>query len=112
MLFERFPAIQQAVDDLFLKKVKDDLVQESRMPVKAIHKYFIDKCKEAGLTARHYPFNMNHRGRRALSSYLKRVFKSNLKQAVKARHGTDAARALAFERSRSRQYRDQTLRTG
>ena len=95
MLFERFPAIQQAVDALFLKKVKDDLVQESRMPVKAIHKYFIDKCKEAGLTARHYPFNMNHRGRRALSSYLKRVFKSNLKQAVKARHGTDAARALA-----------------
>lgn len=95
MLFDRYPTIQKAVDSLFLKKVKEHVVQESRMPVKAIHKYFIEKCKEAGLTARHYPLNMNHRGRRALSSYLKRLFKSNLKQAVKARHGDDAARALA-----------------
>jgi len=95
MLFDRYPTIQKAVDSLFLKKVKEHVVQESRMPVKTIHKYFIEKCKEAGLTARHYPLNMNHRGRRALSSYLKRLFKSNLKQAVKARHGDDAARALA-----------------
>ena len=95
MLFDRHPTIREAVDALFLKKVEQDLVHESRMPVKVIHKHFIQKCKEAGLTARHYPFNMNHRGRRALSSYLKRLFKSNLKRAMKARHGDDAARALS-----------------
>lgn len=95
MLFERYPKIREAVDAVFLKKMKEQVVQESRMPVKVIHKYFIDKCKEVGLTAKHYPLNMNHRGRRALSSYLERLFKANLKHAVKARHGADAARALA-----------------
>lgn len=68
MLFDRYPTIRQAVDALFLKKMKDHVVQESRMPVKVIHKCFIDKCKEVGLTAKHYPLNMNHRARRALSS--------------------------------------------
>lgn len=95
MLFDRFPTIREAVDALFLKKVEDGVVHESRMPIKVLHKHFLQKCKEAGLTAKHYPFNMNHRGRSALSSHIRRLFKSNLKRAVRARHGDDAARALS-----------------
>lgn len=95
MLFERYPKIQRAVDGLFLKKVEAQIVYETRMPVKVLHKRFIDACREEGLTARDYPFNMNHRARRALSSYLRRLFKQHLSTAVSVRHGDDAARALA-----------------
>lgn len=95
MLFDQYPWIREAIEALFLKKVEAGIVHESRMPIKAIHKCFIDKCKEAGLTARHYPLNMNHRGRRALSNYLRQLFNSHLKRATKARHGDDAARALS-----------------
>lgn len=95
MLFDQYPWIREAVDALFLKKVEAGVVHESRMPIKVIHKCFIDKCKETGLKAKDYPFNMNHRGKRALTSYLRRLLIANLKTAVTARHGDDAARALA-----------------
>ena len=95
MLFDQHPGIRESIDALFLKKVEEGIVHESRMPIKVLHKHFVEKCKEIGLTSRHYPFNMNHRGKRALSSYIRRLFKSNLKRAVKARHGDDAARALS-----------------
>ncbi|MCS6286765.1 MAG: Mu transposase C-terminal domain-containing protein [Nitrospira sp.] len=95
MLFDQYPRIREAVDIPFLKKIEAGVIHESRMPIKVIHKCFIDKCKETGLKAKDYPFNMSHRGKRALTSYLRRLLIANLKTAVQARHGDEAARALA-----------------
>ncbi len=96
LLFEQHPHIQQMVDKWFLNQLEKELIHESRMPVKAIHKRFLDACRAAGLTIRHYPFNMNHRARRALASYLRRLYKTHPKAATKARHGAEVARRLVL----------------
>ncbi|MDP2381569.1 MAG: hypothetical protein Q8N00_02065 [Nitrospirota bacterium] len=96
-LFDCHPSIRETVDQLFLKQGPKEVVQESRIQVKAIHKRFIAACKAKGLTAGDYPLNMNHRGRRALGSYLRRLLKQNLQEAAKARYGKDAARRLSLD---------------
>src|SRR5581483_9937421 len=54
-LFERFPDLKEYIDALFLKRCKLGLVHQSRIPTKAIHKEFLDKCRELGLK-NEYPF--------------------------------------------------------
>lgn len=96
-LFERFPDIRQLVDELFLKQRPSHEVQEARIQVKVIHKRFIQACKARGLKANEYPLNMHHRGRRALGSYLRRLWQRFLFEAATARLGDDAARRLKIK---------------
>ena len=93
-LFDRFPRIKEIVDGLFLKKIKNGNVHESRIPIKSIHKRFIEECRAAGLKADSYPFSVKQLGRVALWNYLKKLFNENQVEATKARFGKDAARTL------------------
>jgi putative transposase len=93
-LFDRLPHIQELVDALFLKKRGAGVIHESRIPLKSIHKRFLDACRTAGLTAKDYPFSVNHLGRVALWGYLRNLLERKPYSGVLARHGKDAARIL------------------
>lgn len=93
-LFARLPYIKELVDTLFLKKRKEGIVHESRIPLKSIHKRFLNACRDAGVPASEYPFSVKSLGREALWRYLCRLQTSEFASAVLARHGKDAARIL------------------
>lgn len=93
-LFARLPYIKELVDTLFLKKRKEGIVHESRIPLKSIHKRFLDACRDAGVPASEYPFSVKSLGRVGLWRYLCRLQTSEFASAVLARHGKDAARIL------------------
>lgn len=93
-LFARLPYIKELVDTLFLKKRKEGIVHESRIPLKSIHKRFLNACRDAGVPASEYPFSVKSLGRVALWRYLCRLQTSEFASAVLARHGKDAARIL------------------
>jgi hypothetical protein len=93
-LFDRLPHIQELIDALFLKKRDAGVIHESRIPLKSIHKRFLDACRTAGLTAKDYPFSSKTLGRVALWRYLRKLLERKLHSGVLARHGKDAARIL------------------
>jgi hypothetical protein len=93
-LFARLPHIQELINTLFLKKKRAGIVHESRIPLKSIHKRFLNACREAGVSASDYPFSVKSLGRVALWKYLRRLQEVELASGVLARHGKDAARIL------------------
>ncbi|HYX72741.1 MAG TPA: hypothetical protein VE732_08220 [Nitrososphaera sp.] len=93
-LFARLPHIQELVNTLFLKKKSAGIVHESRIPLKSIHKRFLDACRDAGVPATNYPFSVKNLGRMALWKYLSNLQRLKLASGVLARHGKDAARTL------------------
>lgn len=90
-LFERFPELKEFIDGLFFKQRKPGVVHESRIPVKALHKRFLDKCRALGIT-NGYPFTTKCLGRRALGKYLVRLSHKQTERAITARYGANAAR--------------------
>lgn len=96
-LFDRLPHIQEFVDALFLKKRDVGVIHESRIPLRSIHKRFLDACRTAGLTAKDYPFSAKNLGRVALWQYLRKLLARRLYSGVLARHGKDAARILGVD---------------
>lgn len=98
-LFDRIPHIQELVDTLFLKKRDAKVIHESRIPLKSIHKRFLDACRVAGLTAKDYPLSVKNLGRVALWEYLRKLLENNPRSGVSARHGKDAARTLGSDSS-------------
>jgi aerobic-type carbon monoxide dehydrogenase small subunit (CoxS/CutS family) len=101
-LFERYPDIKAEVEDTFLKKYREGVVHESRMPVAYIHVKFIKALRANGVTHNEYPFNVKCRADRALSRYLRSLFKKYVKEAVKARYGENAARIIGVDPSKGR----------
>lgn len=93
-LFTRFPHIRELVDTLFLKKESNDIIHESRIPLKSIHKRFLEATRAAGVPATDYPFSAKNLGRIALWKYLRKLQESDLASAVRARYGKDSARIL------------------
>lgn len=72
-LFDTFPTVLELIVTLFLKKFKEGIVHESRIPLKSIHKRFLDACREVGLTAKDYPFSQQYRGKTALWNFLREL---------------------------------------
>lgn len=93
-LFARLPHIKELVDALFLKRHRAGIVHESRIPLRSIHKRFLDACRGAGVPATDYPFSVKNLGRIALWKYLCRLQKLELASAVRARYGKNSARIL------------------
>lgn len=88
-LFDRFPDLRELVEDLFTRRIKRGEINESRIPVKGIHKRFIDKCRALGITDG-YPFTTKWLGLRSLGKYLSHLL--NEHRALAARMGEDTAR--------------------
>jgi putative transposase len=83
-LFDRLPHIQELVDALFLKKRDAGVIHESRIPLRSIHKRFLDACRAAALTAKDYPFSVKTLGRMALWRYLRKLLEKRLYSGVLA----------------------------
>lgn len=69
-------------------------MHEARIPVKSIHKRFIDKCRQAGIEPNAYPFTALNLGYVALWKYLTKLFNQEQERATRTRHGKEAARSL------------------
>ncbi|MGI8468036.1 MAG: hypothetical protein ACR2N3_06240 [Pyrinomonadaceae bacterium] len=93
-LFYKFPQIQETVDNMFLKKSEKGVVHEPRIPLKSIHKRFLEACRAAGFKAGEYPFTAKNLGRIALWRYLKKLFDQHQVKATRTRYGKDASRRL------------------
>jgi transposase InsO family protein len=98
-LFYKFPQIQETIDNMFLKKTEKGIVHESRIPLKSIHKRFLESCRQAGIKADEYPFTVKNTGRIALWKYLKKLFNQQPTKATKARYGKDVSRRLKSQGS-------------
>lgn len=93
-LFDRYPDLEEGIRNRFYKETGDETVDESRIPLLAILKWFLDACKGKGLTARDYPFCTQSLGRTAIWRYLRRLIRENPEKAAKARFGPHAQRRL------------------
>jgi putative transposase len=93
-LFDLHPNVRETVDNLYLKQRKKDLVHESRIPLKSIHKRFLDICRAEGVMSEQYPFCVKNLGRIALFRYLQRLESTQQQLAAAARFGKAAARKL------------------
>jgi len=93
-LMDRFPEIEELVVALFLKKTELIKAHDAKIPVKALHRIFLKRLREAGVEEKEYPFNTLYCGYRAMGRFLKDVFKKNLSKGVKARVHPDAAQQL------------------
>src|SRR5216683_3633580 len=76
-LFDRHPDIEQGVQNKYYKESGDEIVDEARIPLVAILKWFLDACKAKGLTAKDYPFCTQSLGRTAIWRYLRRLIAAN-----------------------------------
>lgn len=92
--FEKYPDIKETIEGYFFKKNHDNIVHESRITYKSTHLRFLEACRAKKIKACEYPFNTKYRGKRALTSFLKKMTLENYKDSVKARFGTDASRRM------------------
>lgn len=93
-LFEMYPTLLELVTTLFLKKRKDGIVHESKIPLKSIHKRLLKACRDLGLTARDYPLSQRYQGRTALWNFLRELENTRTNETAAARYSDDAARKL------------------
>ncbi|MDQ8739503.1 hypothetical protein [Paenibacillus sp. LHD-38] len=71
LLLEKFTDLRDCIDEKVLAKKKN--VQNITYSVKYLHKHFIDKCKELGISVSQYPRNTEDQGRRSLERYVKKL---------------------------------------
>jgi hypothetical protein len=93
-LFRLHPEIEEGVIKSFLSRRKDQ-AEEPRISIKSVHHRFIQLCRNAGIPETEYPFNVDYRGKRSLSVYLKGLFDTDTKKAVGAHGGPDARKMLS-----------------
>lgn len=86
LLLEKYPVIRDEIDNLFFGRKK---LSEPVMRPKYIHKKFVDKCREIGISRSEYPFNTSHLGYRALCRYLEDLKNTHFGKAS-YRYGKDA----------------------
>ncbi|HWN11961.1 MAG TPA: hypothetical protein VNO50_22220 [Pyrinomonadaceae bacterium] len=91
-LLDRYPHIAEGIQKLFYKQQGDREIEEPRIPLMAIFKWFLSACRLAGLTASDYPFCTVSSGRTALWRYLKHLIDVDPQKAISARGSKHAAR--------------------
>jgi len=92
--FDETPRAKDVVDNLYLKERKKETVHEARIPLKSIHKRFLEVCRDEGVKSHQYPFCVKNLGRIALFRYLRDLEKMQQQLAVAARFGKAASRKL------------------
>ncbi|WP_433964436.1 hypothetical protein [Tunturiibacter gelidiferens] len=102
-LLSRFPDIERELQDYVLKRARrkhgnlsgNRYVHESRIPIKSLHKRFIEACRRHNLeTMGQYPFTTKKLAYEALSQYVRKLMEQNWDRGAKARLGADAAKVL------------------
>jgi hypothetical protein len=102
-LLSRFPDIERELQDYVLKRARrkhgnlsgNRYVHESRIPIKSLHKRFIEACRKHNLeTMGQYPSTTKKLAYEALSQYVHKLMEQNWDGGAKARLGVDAAKVL------------------
>ena len=94
-LLRTHPTLKDLIDRHVLKLNKSEHVYESRIPLKALHKRFLDHCRELDLdVGLQYPFNTATRGHRSLANYVHKLIENNIDKVASEFYGFDSAKAL------------------
>ena len=89
------PELEKLLREQVLKLSKSKRIYESRIPVKSLHKHFLDRCRQLNLdVGMQYPFDTARLAYVTLSKYVRQLIEENTTQATSARFGTDAAKKL------------------
>ena len=92
-LIHSHPILADLIEDEIFRLSKRQRVYESRIPIKSLHKRFIDKCRELGLEADgHYPFNTKALAYISLVRYVRHLLSSNPERATISTYGSDIAK--------------------
>jgi len=90
-----YQELERLIREQVLKLSKRRHIYESRIPLKSLHKHFVDRCRELNLgVGMQYPFNTDQLAYVSLSKYVRKLIKENAAQATPARFGSDAAKKL------------------
>jgi len=93
-LITTYPALASLVEMHVFKLAKRQHVHESRIPIKSLHKRFIDKCRDLGLDqGNQYPFNTRTLGYVSLATHVRRLL-SNPDRATQGSLGREIAKHL------------------
>ncbi|WP_405117649.1 hypothetical protein MHB43_17865 [Paenibacillus sp. FSL H8-0317] len=92
-LLDRYPELRELIEDLFHGKKKRSL--EPVMKIKYIHKRFVEKCREIGLTQADYPLNTECMGYKAVQRYLRKFAVENFSRSAE-RFGDDAIQKARY----------------
>jgi putative transposase len=69
--FERFPAVEDALQALFLKRASAGPVMEAKISIRDLHAEFLNLLRELGVTEYDWPFNTAREGYEAIRRYCK-----------------------------------------
>ncbi len=94
-LLRAYPVLANLIEDQVFKLSKRQHVYESRIPLKSLHKHFIDKCRELGLEAPcQYPFNTQSLAYMSLARHVHELLQSNPGKSAASTLGSDTAKKL------------------
>ena len=94
-LLRTYPILDNLIEDQVFKLSKRQHVYESRIPLKSLHKHFIDKCRELGLeTTCQYPFNTQSLAYMSLARHVSALLLSQPEKSTANRLGSETAKRL------------------
>ncbi|MGF0470173.1 hypothetical protein ACQQ6W_11060 [Lysinibacillus fusiformis] len=88
-LLNQHPILAEQLTKDFLNINSPKEVKEKNMSLKTIHKRFLRKCAELGITLDSYPFNTKSKGYKSLQRYVSDLKSTNFIK-VASRHGEEA----------------------
>lgn len=94
MLLEKYPQIEQILNDEILKLGKGRKAYEARKSYAGLTELVRRACIELGLTDRDYPLNTASFGLKAVTRYAKKLVLANPGVGIRARYGRDAYQRL------------------
>jgi hypothetical protein len=94
-LLRTYPELKDLIDGHILKRHNRKKIYESRIPIKSLHKLFLDHCRKLDLdVGMKYPFNTTRLAYVALSEYVREFIHTNVASTTTTRFGPDAAKKL------------------
>ncbi len=100
--FDQFPEMEEFFKDEFLQLVTDNnKLRENQIQVTRIHGEWINKLRARGFTAKDWPFTSDSLGVKSIEKHLKSLYSSHYEEAVKVRHGDEAAKKMRVGTGRS-----------
>lgn len=89
LLLETHPQLAETIKKFHFQSSKG-MVSDPKMKPKYIHKRFLEKCREIGITENQYPFNTETLAKRSLERYLHKLNQDNFTRAA-GRYGDDSS---------------------
>lgn len=96
-VFLAHPKICDALTAYLLKRRRQrSSLAVTRVPLKQLHRIFLDLAEAAGIPISHYPFCTDTRGKCALGAWARKIWHAHYLEATRAHLGEEAARMLQY----------------